>query len=117
MRVRLEAYIGTRRRYRALFERSSVVRGGTDQPLLLRNLQDVETNEMIADHLWLKAGEWSKPLMADDEFEFNATVMPYVKGYLGTREDVIASNRAWDFTLARPARIVIVRPSWRRIPS
>jgi hypothetical protein len=109
MREALKARNGCRIKCRARIERfgsKRAYKGPDIVTLLLRNVICIKTGELLTDHLWFKAGKWSKPLLAGDEIEFEARATPYMKGYRGRRED------AWDappieedWRLERPTKV------------
>jgi hypothetical protein len=82
-----------RRRVHARLVRSSVRRGTTaaeGQTLLFEYIVNVETGELIRDHVWLPVGPWWPPagtILRGDMVEFDVTIGPVVKGYLGYRWD------------------------------
>lgn len=107
MRKNLRARDGQRFRVTAIVERSGLKRGWQgreQQTLMLRNLVDANTGELLDDHLWFTAGKWSEGLQAGDMIEFDARVGPYEKGYFGRREDVFAPPST-DWRLTRPTKV------------
>ena len=106
MRKKLK-HIGssTRRRYHGIFVRLGCKSGywwrKTDGEiqgrfgketltLLLKDVMDAETGEILTDHLWfnLTKGFSEANPASGDILAFDARVKEYQKGYMGKREDV-----------------------------
>ena len=71
--------------------------------LLLRDITDVASGRVVADHLWFnltKGFEALGDLWRGDVIEFDARVKRYSKGYAGLREV--------DYKLSHPTKICLV---------
>ena len=78
----------TRERYRATVGRmgikSNEFKGFPERTILLKDVVNVATNEIVTDHLWFTVGKTLKELdlKEGDEITFNARVGSYKKGYI-----------------------------------
>ena len=84
-RQELQNRDGTRFRCRATVDRfgtKSAFQGPPIPTILLRNVTD-EAGTLLTDHLWFTCGRWSADLAIGDNFEFDARVAEYTKGYQG----------------------------------
>ena len=116
----LQELEGMRRRFRGVFERfgKKVSYGHEKTTLLFKNVEDVETGELVTDHLWFnltKAFD-ALNLVSGDTVEFDARVTIYEKGYRGRRAET--TGRAWsakDYKLSRPTKVEGVESNhqWR----
>lgn len=94
MRTKLKA-IGkeTRNRYHATVGRmgikSNEFKGFPERTILLKNVVNVDTGEVVTDHLWFTVGKTLKnlKLKEGDEITFNARVGTYRKGYIDKTTD------------------------------
>lgn len=94
MRVALKA-IGkeTRNRYHATVGRmgikSNEFKGFPERTILLKNVVNINTGDVITDHLWFTVGKTLKnlKLKEGDEIRFNARVGTYRKGYKYKKTD------------------------------
>ena len=107
-RHKLRDLDGQRFRVKATVERFGTKRGWkgrVDQTLLLTDVTDAANGNPLTDHLWMKAGVWSKGLNPGDVIAFDARVDAYLKGYLGRRENIYAPpSRDWH--LEFPSKVV-----------
>ncbi len=81
MRTALAPWVGTRRKFRAIFDRT-----GTDDisrrvTMLFEVVQDVETGAVVSDHVWVKAtlALGRLALCCGDRVEFSATIERYAR--------------------------------------
>lgn len=83
----------TRNRYRAAVGRmgikSNVFKGFPERTILLKNIVNVDTEEVVTNHLWFTVGKTLKKLKLKegDEITFNARVGIYEKGYIEKTTD------------------------------
>jgi hypothetical protein len=109
-RTGLQDYSGRRHRFGAVFagrgSRSAFL-GSLRETLLFRDLYDAETGAPVSDHVWVTAGNWSAGLRPNDVVEFDARVVPYVRGYFSGRRDVDRRPSA-NWQLVRPTRVAIL---------
>lgn len=109
-RKELKLRAGQRFRCRATVDRFGTKRGwnGHVPTVLLKNVRDARTGALLTDHLWFATGRWSANLRFGDEFEFDARVSDYVKGYQGRRE-VPEAPVTRDWRLERPTKVEVIR--------
>jgi len=108
MREGLKNFEGKRKRFRAYFVRFGTKKGykGLERTILLKYVEDVSTNRLVAEHLWfnLTKGFAALDLKEGDQVEFDARVKRYVKGYKGYREDVWKPLEL-DYKLSHPTKL------------
>jgi hypothetical protein len=114
MRKELAKEEGTRKKFTATFSRfgkKTNFKGYSEDTLLLINVADASTNQVVADHVWfsLTKGFESLPLTPGDVVEFEARVKEYSKGYVNRRYKI--NNQSKDFKLSNPTRIKLVKQS------
>jgi hypothetical protein len=99
---------GQRKRFRAEFVRigrKTNFKGHSVDTLLLRNITDIEINQVVTDHVWFtysKVFETAN-LREGDMIEFDARVKEYKKGYVNRALKI--DNRKTDFRLSHPTKI------------
>lgn len=85
MRYKLAKWEGQRRAFTGVFARLGTKTGNFGdwrQTVLLKDVADVETGEMVTDHLWLNYTRGFmniEPLRPGDQVQFVARVEPYYK--------------------------------------
>jgi hypothetical protein len=86
-RTALQAREGQTIEVTAVFSRNGTrtAKTRTYQTVLLLNIRDADTGELLTDHLWFNAGNiWKKAgLRSDDTVRFEARVIEYRTGYWG----------------------------------
>lgn len=110
MRKKLSDDVGVRKRFSALVERFGKkinFKGYSEETILLKNIRDVDSNEIVADHLWFTFSlAFQKAKITEGcNIEFDARVKDYVKGYVNKRIGI--NNRKKDFKLSNPTRIIV----------
>lgn len=110
MRKELAAEQDNRKKFRAIFERvgkKTNYKGYSEDTILLKNVIDLETNRVVADHLWFSytKGFEAINLTAGTIIEFEARVKEYKKGYVNRSLNLNA--RKTDFKLSHPTKIYI----------
>jgi hypothetical protein len=109
MRKSLEKINEVRSTFIGTFSRSGVKSsfGYTKPTLLLVDVRDQSTGEIVTDHLWfnLTKGFEALNLSSGDVVQFDARVKPYQKGYLGRRDDVWDKEPEIDYKLSHPTKI------------
>lgn len=109
-RTGLQDHSGRRHRFGAVFagrgSRSAFL-GSPRETLLFRNAYDAETGVPVSDQEWVTAGNWPAGLQPNDVVEFDARVVPYVRGYFGRRRDADRRPSA-NWQLVRPTRVTIL---------
>src|SRR5688500_18874607 len=111
MRKALAKEEGQRKKFKAVFSRLGKkvnYQGYSEDTILLTNVQDAETNQVVADHLWFSytksVGKVS--LTEGVHLEFEARVKEYKKGYVNSRYKINQSRK--DFKLSHPTKIRII---------
>lgn len=103
--------VGIRKRFSALVERFGKkinYKGYSEETILLRKIKDVESAEIVADHLWFTFSlAFQKAKISEGcMIEFDARVKDYTKGYVNKKIGI--NNRKKDFKLSNPTKIVIL---------
>ncbi|HEY0652129.1 MAG TPA: hypothetical protein VGD65_03335 [Chryseosolibacter sp.] len=111
MRRRLVENAGLRKRFSATVERFGKkinFKGYSEETILLKNIKDVETNTIAADHLWFSFSlAFQKAKIVEGcIIEFDARVKDYTKGYVNRKIGI--NNRKNDFKLSNPTKIVVM---------
>lgn len=109
-RKELKAINGQRLRFIASINKfgfKSAFRGDPIPTLLLTNVRNAETLEVVTDHLWFTKGKSWDDCKVGDEVAFDARVTTYEKGYKGHREEVFVPVTT-DYKLERPTKVVIL---------
>src|SRR5690349_2789393 len=87
MRKQLAVEKGKRKKFSATFERVGKkvnYKGYTEETILLKNIMDLETMKVVADHVWFSytKGFEKLSLTPGVTLEFEARVKEYKKGYV-----------------------------------
>jgi hypothetical protein len=111
MRRKLANTEGERKLFSATFSRVGKKRnyhGYNEDTLLLTNVRDVETNEIVADHVWFTyTNAFDKlRLKEGDRLEFEARVKEYKKGYVNRSLKINQSRK--DYKLSYPTKIKVI---------
>ena len=111
MRKKLAEKDGERRGFRATFVRFGAKRGYLgykEETILLKDIVDLSTNKIIADHAWLNFTKSFERLKLSEgtEITFDARIKEYHKGYVNKRYGI--DNRKKDFRLSHPTNVAIV---------
>lgn len=114
MRKALKKLDGKRLRFQATVERfgqKTNWHGYPESTILLKHVIQVDTGNLVADHLWFTVGKTlaALSLRPGETVEFDARVGDYEKGYRGRREDVFKPGGI-DYKLNRPTRFERVTP-------
>jgi len=108
MREKLGNFFGSRRVFQGEFKRFSIKSGwkGPLQTILLVDLLDVKTQEIISNHLWFTCGKrfYSLKLETGDTVRFAARVTRYLKGYQGRHGDNEGFQEL-DYRLSYPSKV------------
>ena len=110
MRKALGDKEGQRRSFKATFARFGSKRGYQgykEETILLKNIVDIETNKVIADHAWFnytKSFQRFK-LIEGMQIGFDARIKEYHKGYVNTRYGI--DDRKKDYRLSHPTNVSI----------
>jgi hypothetical protein len=112
IRKKLAAEEGQRKKFRATFTRFGKkvnYKGYSETTVLLTNIADVETGDVVAGHLWFSytAGFESANLTEGVTVEFEARVKEYAKGYVNKKIGI--NKRRRDYKLSHPTKITLLR--------
>ena len=112
MRKTLAENNGERKRFKATFVRigrKTNFKGYSEDTILLRNVTDMSTGQVITDHLWFTYSKTFEAahLTEGDIIEFDARVASYKKGYVNRALKI--NNRKTDFRLSHPTKVVVVK--------
>ena len=110
MRKALGDKEGERRSFHATFVRFGSKRGYQgykEETLLLKNIVDVLTNKLIADHAWFNFTKSFQRLKLIEGIQigFDARIKEYHKGYVNKRYGI--DNRRKDYRLSHPTNVSI----------
>jgi len=108
MRKELEKLEGVRKKYIAQFERIGKkinYKGYSEETILLKDVVDVETTKIVADHIWFTytQGFIKAQIHPGDTIEFEARSKAYTKGYVNKAMKI--SDKRSDFKLSNPTKI------------
>ena len=108
MRKELAAESGNRKKFSAVFSRIGKkvnFKGYSEETILLKSITDIETNKVVADHVWFSytQGFENASISPGDRLEFEARVKEYRKGYVNRSLKV--NNSTTDFKLSNPTKI------------
>jgi len=114
-RKQLGAIEGERHRFKGTFVRYGS-KPGYQSPipvktLLLRDIQDAETDQPICDHVWFTCGknfDSVGPLHEGDIVAFDARSATYNKGYVNWRKGI--DTKRQDHKLSNPTKVVKLDP-------
>lgn len=112
MREKLKDIGDERRRFRAMFERFGKkvnFKGYTEETILLKNVVDIETNEILAEHLWFSMSKTFEKvnLTPGVMIEFDARVKEYKKGYVN--KGLGRNKRKVDYKLSHPSKVILLK--------
>ncbi|HEV8514893.1 MAG TPA: hypothetical protein VGQ59_16525 [Cyclobacteriaceae bacterium] len=108
MRKELAKEEGKRKKFKALFDRVGKkvnYKNYSEETILLKNVVDLETNKIIADHIWFSYTQSfiKASISVGDTLEFEARVKEYRKGYVNRNYKI--NNTSKDFKLSNPTKI------------
>lgn len=111
MRKELSTREGVRQKFRAVFSRigkKTNYKGYLEDTILLNDVREVETNQLVADHLWFSyTKSFEKVLLSEGTvIEFEARVKEYTKGHVNKRYNI--DKRKTDYKLSHPTKIMMV---------
>ena len=112
MRTLLSGRKDERKRFRGTFVRlgkKSGYKGNSEETVLITNIIDLESNTVVADHLWFTftKGFQELNLQPGNIVEFDARVKEYKKGY--AYDVATRTQRKTDYKLSHPTKITLVR--------
>ena len=108
MRERLKASEGVRARFVALFSKVGKKRnykGYSEDTILLSQVKDADTGELVADHVWFTFTKGFEAVNArpGDLLQFEARIKEYKKGYVNKAAGI--NQRRTDYKLSHPGKI------------
>lgn len=108
MRELLQAEKGQRKRFRAIFSRFGKkmnYNGYSEETVLLIDVVDAETEQVVTDHAWfsLTKGFEKLNLVEGATLEFDARIKEYRKGYVNKKYGM--NNSKTDYRLSHPTQI------------
>ncbi len=108
MRKILAKQDGERKKFQAIFSRlgkKAGYLGYSEETILLKAIQDVETGNQVADHVWFSftKGFQDARLSAGERVEFEARIKQYRKGYVNSALGI--NNKTFDYKLSHPTKI------------
>jgi hypothetical protein len=111
MRKELANKEGERRSFRATFVRVGSkhgYQGYKEETILFKNIVDVYSNKIIADHAWLRLTKGFERLRLNPgtQVTFDARIKEYHKGYVNKRYGI--DNRKKDYRLSHPTNVSLV---------
>ncbi len=118
MRKELAKEKGQRKRFSATFGRigkKSNYHGYAEDTILLKDIIDLETNKIVADHMWFSftKGFETAGVKEGMQVEFDASVKEYTKGHVDSRYRT--SDRKRDYKLSHPTKIKAIKASSKNI--
>src|SRR5687768_5804717 len=113
MRKQLAVENGKRKKFIAIFERVGKkvnYKGYSEETILLKNIVDFETHQVVADHVWFSytKGFEKLSLTPGVMLEFEARVKEYKKGYVNKALGL--HKRSADYKLSHHTKIVAASP-------
>lgn len=107
MRAKLRQRAGDRQTFAATVGDFSWKRNrwGASQTILLKDLTDPSTGEVLTDHVWFGRGQWASDLTVGDRITFDARVTQYVKGYRGRHNNSEMPAVRVDYNLSHPTKV------------
>lgn len=113
MRIGLKKNVGDRKTFRAMFVRTGKktgFRGYSEETILLKDVRDAETGQLLTDHVWLNLTEsfLAARITEGTTVEFDARVKAYKKGYVNKRYKI--DHQKNDFKLSHPTQFRIATP-------
>ena len=118
MRKGLADKEGERRRFRATFVRfgsKQGYQGYKEETILFKNIMDVASSKLIADHVWFNLTKGFERLRLNKGAQviFDARIKEYNKGYVNRRYGI--DNRKKDFRLSHPTNVSIDTTGERKV--
>lgn len=112
MRKKLAEEVGIRKKFKGVFARYGKkvnYKGYSEETVLVEQIVDAETNQLMCDHLWfsLTKGFEKLNLTNGDVLQFDARIKEYKKGYKNSAHKI--DNTSKDFKLSHPTNISLVK--------
>jgi hypothetical protein len=111
MRTQLQREVGARKKFTATFSKTGKkvsFKGYSEDTLLLVNVRDADSNELMSDHVWFTYSKtFDKAKLKEGmKISFTARVKEYSKGYVNKALGVNRKQR--DFKLSHPTNVTII---------
>ena len=108
MRRALANEAGQRKKFHAVFARFGKkinFQGHSEETILLKNIVDLETQQVVADHVWFSYTKSFQNIRLEEgcHVTFDARIKKYVKGYVNKKYRI--DQRREDFKLSHPTKI------------
>ena len=108
MRKQLAAEAGNRKKFKATFNRLGKkmnFKGYSEDTILLKNVIDIETNQLVTDHIWFNYTKGFEKISFKEgvQIEFEARIKEYKKGYVN--KSLKINNSKTDYKLSHPTKI------------
>jgi len=112
MRKALSKKVGERRKFSAVFSRlgsKANYHGYSEETILLKNIVDLENNQLVADHIWFSYTKSFQGVRLAEgiKVEFEARIKQYEKGYVNARYKI--DRRTSDYKLSHPTKVKIIQ--------
>jgi hypothetical protein len=112
MRKKLAEEVGARKKFQGVFARYGKkvnYKGYSEETVLVEQIVDAETNQMMCDHLWFSLTKSFKKLnlTSGDVLQFDARIKEYQKGYKNSAYKI--NNTTKDFKLSHPTNISLTK--------
>ncbi len=113
MRKELAKELGIRKKFNGVFSRigkKTGFNGYSEETILLKNIRDSETSQIVADHIWFNFTKGFEKLSLTEGIilEFEARIKEYKKGYMNSKYKI--NNSTSDYKLSHPSLIKRVEP-------
>jgi len=112
MRKKLAEEVGIRKKFQGVFARYGKkvnYKGYSEETVLVEQIVDAETNQVMCDHLWFSLTKSFEKLnlTSGDVLQFDARIKEYKKGYKNSSYKI--NNTSKDFKLSHPTHISLVK--------
>jgi hypothetical protein len=112
MRKKLAEEVGARKKFRGVFARYGKkvnYKGYSEETVLVEQIVDAETNQLMCDHIWFSLTKSFEKLnlTSGDVLQFDARIKEYQKGYKNSAYKI--DNTSKDFKLSHPTNISLVK--------
>lgn len=111
MRKELAKQEGLRKKFAATFVRlgkKAGYKGYSEETVLLKDVREVDTNTMVADHMWFTYTKSFQDIKLSEgiRVEFEARVKEYAKGYVNRSYKI--NQKKKDYKLSHPTKIRLI---------
>jgi hypothetical protein len=108
MRKKLAEEVGIRKKFQGVFARYGKkvnYKGYSEETVLVEQIVDAETNQVMCDHIWFSLTKSFEKLnlTSGDVLQFDARIKEYKKGYKNNAYKI--NNTTKDFKLSHPTNI------------